>query len=159
MLQLSVVVNILLPNESEVHFNISKSVKSEVIEMYRLSWKESVFDSQKCLNYRFFKQDLKLENYFNILPEDLAKSFCQFRSLNIKMPIELGKYVWTPRDGRICELYFLDKIGDAYHYLLECTYISDSTEGFICQGICLLDQILILSGELCVQMIPRIYSK
>ena len=153
------VVNILLSNQSEVHFNISKSVKSEVIEMYRLSWKESVFDSPKCLNYRIFKQDLKLENYFNILPDDLAKSFCHFRSLNHKMTIEWGRFVGTSRDDRNCELCSLDKIGDEYYYLLECTYISDSREGFICQGIYLLDQILILSGELCVQMIPRIYSK
>ena len=56
--------------------------------MYSLSWKESVFDSPTCLNYRNFKQDLKLENYFNNLPDDLAKSVCHFRSLNHKMPIE-----------------------------------------------------------------------
>ena len=75
-------------NQTEVPLNVAKSVKSKLIEMYSISWKESVFDSPKCLNYRIFKQDLKLENYFNILPDVLAKSFCHFRSLNHKMPIE-----------------------------------------------------------------------
>ena len=32
-------------------------------------------------------------------------------------------------------------------------------EGFICQGTCLLDQILILLGALCVQVILRNYSR
>ena len=31
-------------------------------------------------------------------------------------------------------------------------------EGFICQRTCLLDQILILLGKLCAQLIPRTYS-
>ena len=42
------------------------------------------------------------------------------------MPIELSRFVGSSSDDRICELYFLDKIGDAYHYLLECTYFSDA---------------------------------
>ena len=32
------------------------------------------------------------------------------------MPIEWGIFVGASRDDRICELRFLDKIGDEYHY-------------------------------------------
>ena len=106
-------------------------MKSKLIEIYSISWKESVFDSPKCLNYRIFKQDLKLENYFNILPDDLAKSFCHFRSLNHKMPTEWGRCVGTSRDDRICELCFPDKICDEYHYLLECIYFSDARRVYL----------------------------
>ena len=101
-------------------------MKSKLIECYSLSWKESVFDSSKCLDNVIFKQDLKLEDYFNILPDDLAKSFCHFRSLNHKVPIEWGRVVGTSRDDRLCELCFLVKIGNEYHYLLVCTYFSDA---------------------------------
>ena len=113
-------------NQTEVPSNISKSVKAKLIETYSLSWRDSVFASPKCLNYRIFKQDFNLENYFNVLPDDLAMSFCHFRSLNHKMPIEMGRFVGTLRDDRICELCFLDKIGDEFHYMLECTYFSDA---------------------------------
>ena len=42
------------------------------IENYKLLWKESVFNSPKCLNYRIFKKEFQYDNYFNILPIDLA---------------------------------------------------------------------------------------
>ena len=75
-------------NQADVPSNISKSVKLKLIDLYSLTWRESAFDSPKCLNYRIFKQDLKLENYLSILPDDLATSFCHIMSLNHKMPIE-----------------------------------------------------------------------
>ena len=42
------------------------------------------------------------------------------------MPIEWSRFVGMSKDDTICELCFLDKIGDKYHYLLECTYFSDA---------------------------------
>lgn len=47
------------------------------------------------------------------------------------MPIEWGRFVGTVRDDRICELCFLDKIGDEYHYMLECTYFSDARRVYL----------------------------
>ena len=79
-------------NQTDVPLHISKSVKLKLTELHSLSWKEEVFESPKCLNYRIFKQDFGYENYFNILPHDLSKSFCHFRSLNHKMPIEWGDF-------------------------------------------------------------------
>ena len=38
----------------------------------------------------------------------------------------MGRFVGTLRDDRICELCFLDKIGDELYYMLECTYFSDA---------------------------------
>ena len=75
-------------NQVDVPSNISKSVKLKLIDLYSLTWRESVFDSPKYLNYRIFKQDLKQMLFFSILPDDLATSFCHFRSLNHKMPFE-----------------------------------------------------------------------
>ena len=42
--------------------NISKSVKSKLIVLHGRNLFLSFFDSPKCLNYRIFKPDLKLEN-------------------------------------------------------------------------------------------------
>ena len=46
--------------------------------------------------------------------------------LNHKMPIEWGRFVGTLRDDRICETCFLNKTGDEFHYLLECSYFEDA---------------------------------
>ena len=41
------------------------------------------------------------------------------------MPFECGRYLGTSRDERICELCSLDKLGDEFHYMSECTYFED----------------------------------
>lgn len=121
----------LFQNDVQVPGGISKVVKTKLIGNYKTQWKDSVYVSPKCLNYRIYKQDLKFENYFSFLPEDLAIAFCHFRTLNHKMPIEWGRFVGTERDDRICELCFLNRLGDEYHYLLECSYFSDLRKLYI----------------------------
>ena len=78
-------------------------------------------------NCRIFKHELQIEKYLNILPSYLAIAFCHFRTLNHRLLIEQGRCWGVERDDRICELCFLDKLGDEYHYILECIY-------FDCQG-------------------------
>ena len=111
--------------DQQAPFNIAKVIKLKLIENYKLLWKESVFNSPKCLNYRIFKKEFHYENYFNILPIDLAIPFFHFRSLNHKMPIEWGRFLGPVRDDRICELCSLHRLGDEYHYVLECTDFED----------------------------------
>ena len=83
------------------------------------------------MNYRIFQQNFGFENYLNILPDDLSKAFCHFRSLNHKMPIEWGRYLGTERVERICEVYSLHKIGDEFHYILECTYFDGARKVYL----------------------------
>ena len=47
------------------------------------------------------------------------------------MPIEWGRFLGTSRDERICELCFHNKIGDEYHYLIECSYFSDARRVYL----------------------------
>ena len=76
-----------------VPLNISKIITLRLIENYKQIWKESIFDSPKCLNYRILKQDIQFEAYFNVLPSDIALPFFHFRSLNHKMSIEWERYL------------------------------------------------------------------
>ena len=39
-------------------------------------------ETLKCLNYRIYKTELKLENYLLCLPNHLAVALCKFRCLN-----------------------------------------------------------------------------
>ena len=99
--------------------NIAKLVKTKLIENYKEVWKVSVYESPKCLNYRIYKETLQFENYFNVLPPDLASPLFHFRSLNHRFPIESGRFFGNRRDDRICELCSLNRLGDEYHYMLE----------------------------------------
>ena len=48
-----------------VPHTIGKMVKLKLVENYNKVWKESVFNSTKCLNYRMFKTDLVFEQFFS----------------------------------------------------------------------------------------------
>ena len=37
-----------------------------------------------------YKEEFVFENYFNILPNDLAFELCKYRSMNHRLPIEKG---------------------------------------------------------------------
>ena len=50
--------------------NLGQLVKSKLIESYKLTWKNSIFNTAKCLNYRMYKTYLNFEQYFNLLPDD-----------------------------------------------------------------------------------------
>lgn len=109
----------LWDNQSNIPLTISKKIKSKLIEKYKETWKELIFVTAKCPNYRIFKHELQLEKY---LTSDLAIALCHFRTLNHRLPIEQGRFWGVERDDRICEICFLNKLGGEYHYILEYTY-------------------------------------
>ena len=84
--------------QENIPIGIAKLVKMKLIENYKQEWSESVFKSSKCRNYRIFKTELVLEQYFNLLPHDLATTLCHFRSLNHKLPVEYGRF-WRGKGG------------------------------------------------------------
>ena len=94
--------------------------------MHYLSWKEAVFESPKCLNCRISNKilDLKITSvFYQMICLNLSATSDR---LTTKMPIELGRYLGTQRDDRICELCRMHNIGDEFHYMLECTNLNDT---------------------------------
>ena len=55
--------------------------------------------------------------------------------MNHNLPIELGKFWGSERDDRICELCRLDKLGDEYHYLFECSYFEEQRRMLLQKGL------------------------
>ena len=66
--------------QENVPLGLAKFVKMKLIENYKQEWGDTVFNSSKCLYYRIFKTELEFEQYFNLLPNDLATAVCHFRS-------------------------------------------------------------------------------
>ena len=42
-----------------------------------------------------------------------------------QLPIEKGRWGNIPREKRYCELWQKNQIGDEYHYISECTNLSE----------------------------------
>ena len=87
-------------SQSIPNFNSFKHiVKSKLSDQYLQVWNSNVYNSEKCLNYRIYKCDLKLENYLVSLPKNLSIALCKFRCLNIDLPIERGRYYGIAREN------------------------------------------------------------
>ena len=108
-------------NQSFCNFSWLKNrVFHSLLDQFTQSWRSNVFTSPKGINYRMFKEDLKLENYLLKLPVKKYKLLCRFRCFNFKLPIETGRWDHIPRSERKCNLCDSDDIGDEFHYLFKC---------------------------------------
>lgn len=67
-----------------------------------------------------------------ILSTILCKKYCKFRTGNVKLPIETGRWLNIPKDNIICKLCDCNKIGDEFHYLFKCTDVYVSNSRVIC---------------------------
>ena len=108
-------------NQSFCNFSWLKNrVFHSLLDQFTQSWRSNVFTSPKGINYRMFKEDLKLENYLLKLPVKKYKLLCRFRCSNFKLPIETGRWGHIPRSERKCKLCNSNDIGDEFHYLFKC---------------------------------------
>ena len=103
-------------NQSFPNKNWLKSkVKLTLIDQFKQSWESTVENSPKSLNYRIFKEELKFENYLNILSKKDAITLLKFRICNHHLPIEKGRWQNISRENRICDKCNLNEIGDEFH--------------------------------------------
>ena len=107
------------------------TVKLSLIDQFRQTWHVAVQNSPKALNYRLYKDNLQLENYFKILDEKNIVTFARFRTLNSKIPIESGRWQNIPRENRICLLCNSGDIGDELHYILTCSALNENRTKFL----------------------------
>ena len=71
---------------------ISNRLKDQFIQL----WNETINRSGKCINYRMFKSEFKLENYLINLPFPSRKLLAKFRCRNHKLPIEKDCHLGLP---------------------------------------------------------------
>ena len=111
-------------NQFEIlHFNsMEVRVKTALQNRYVLNWKAEVYLLSKCLNYRIYKDEFKIGNYFVKLPTSLANFYCRLRCMNHRLPIEYGRFFRVERAKRKCKLCNSGDIGDEYHYLFVCYF-------------------------------------
>ena len=107
------------------------NVKQRLLDQFIQNWNTEVFESSKALNYRIYKTKFEFEEYFNILSQKQAKIICRFRTTNHHLPIETGRWQHIARENRYCHLCNSQKLGDEFHYILECTSLSENRKKLI----------------------------
>ena len=83
---------------------VKRRVQLTLEDQYLQSWKQSLFDSNKCKFYRIIKKEFKLENYLLLLPYNKQKILTWFRMSNHKLPIEKGRHLGIDVSKRKCPL-------------------------------------------------------
>lgn len=110
---------------------LKRIVKITLEDQFTQTWFSSVEASAKTLNYRLFKESLKTEKYFDVLNDKDGFTFCKFRMVNHKLPIECGRWSNIPRKNRTCPLCENGDIGDEYHYLLKCNFFTTERNKYL----------------------------
>ena len=82
-------------------------------------------NSPKGLCYRLYKDTFGFESYLDLLNNRNRITVCKFRTCNHKLPIETGRWHRIDRSERFCKLCNSNKIGDEFHFILECSTLLD----------------------------------
>ena len=113
--------NIFFVNKTWLH----ETVKQNLIDQFKQNWLATLQISPKALNYRLYKDTLECERYFSILDDKQIYLLLKFRTLNMKLPIETGRWQNLERENRKCSLCDSNDIGDEYHYIFNCSVFND----------------------------------
>ena len=95
-------------------------VKTRLTDQFKQEWYSDINTLRKCCSYRLFKTDFALEPYLLTLSYNNRITLCKFRVSDHKLAIELGRHLNIPNEERYCNLCQQGKIGNEYHFLLEC---------------------------------------
>ena len=104
--------------------NLQPCVKQRLLDKSQQDRHTIMYDSNKCLNYRIFKDTATFENYLNDLPFKLCNAYVRFRCCNNKLPIEVGSHYNIPINERVCTLRNRTDLGDEFHFVLVCPHFS-----------------------------------
>ena len=99
---------------------VTSTVKRKLKDQYQQEWHSDINESESCYNYRLYKHDFGFEKYLTQMLPKWRTFLCKFRTLNHRLPVVKGRMNGTPRHERYCGLCNSNKLGDEYHFLMEC---------------------------------------
>ena len=79
--------------------------------------------------YKYIKTDFTRSRYIDILPFHLCIFFMAFRTRNHRLPIETSRWRNIPVNEIYCNIF--NKLGDEYHFLLECSLFKHQRELYL----------------------------
>ncbi|XP_053386465.1 uncharacterized protein LOC128550759 [Mercenaria mercenaria] len=113
-------------NNFDYNVNYLPMFKQRICDQFIQNWRASVQSMSKLDYYSKFKTEFCFEKYIDVLTnEGLRKELSCFRLSSHKLEIELGRFVGTVRNERICKMCNLNCIESEYHFLLCCPLYVD----------------------------------
>ena len=109
---------------------LSAIVNQNLKDQFIQKWSNDINSSSKGQIYRIFKTNFGFESYIKNLHPKQRKLLMKMRTSNHHLPVETGRWCGTPLNERVCLLCNNGKIGDEYHYILECTAFSEIRKNF-----------------------------
>jgi len=97
-------------------------LKKRIKNQFSQSWSTNAFNSNTCTNYRIFKNSWSSENYWKMLPKNLALQLCRFRCRNHKLPVKKDILYGVEANQRLSHLCSNNKVVDVFHYIFECNH-------------------------------------
>ena len=110
---------------------LCREVKSRLEMQFVQKWNSDVQTSPKCVNYRIFKTNFKIEPYITELQPRSFITLSRFRTTNNRLPVERGRWENVDRSQRFCNLCTGNMLGDKFHYLLECKYFIEERKKYL----------------------------
>ena len=105
--------------------NLSKMVAETLKNQFYQKWNSDLNKSSKGRNYGFFKESIKLEEYFLKLSLKFYTLLAKFRTANHRLPCEVLRWQYIELSERKCHLGDKLDVGDEMQYLLICPFFSD----------------------------------
>lgn len=104
---------------------LTDKVNQILKDQFTQKWLAEIHDMEKCINYRMFKELFVFETYLIELPYKYSLAFSKFRMCNHKLAVERGRHRYIPRNERKCNMCDSNRLGDEYHFILECEFFRD----------------------------------
>ena len=85
----------------------------------------------KGKQYLLFKDNLNFEKYFINVSKFYYSKIIKYRTGNLRLPVETGRWDDIPLNERTCKICTTDDIGDEYHYLFTCNFVKSDRKLYL----------------------------
>ena len=109
----------------------SSLIKHILQSQFLQNWSAKLDNSSKGLNYRLFKDTIKIEPYLLKVPPRFYLHFAKLRTGNHRFPCERGRWLGLEINDRECNLCDLHEVGDVFHYVLICPFFKNERQKYI----------------------------
>ena len=90
-------------------------------------------DENKFFYYRDLITYHGVQKYLKKMPPDIRLQLVKIRTKNHKLPVEIysWKIVFKPRVKRMCTVCDMGKVGDEYHFVMNCPVFQEDRDKFL----------------------------
>ncbi len=114
---------------------VGSRVETTLRDHFYQSWRSSVINSSKGINYKLIKEIPSFEQYL-LLDKSLHPPLLKLRTSNHNFPVETGRWRGLSREDRTCPLCNSPSTADEIHYIFRCSTFDTDRRLYINESYC-----------------------